>query len=64
MFSDIRNVLEQQFSRLSALEREIMYWLAIEREAVSLDELDEDLVHPVSRRAYARSYRIACDDDR
>ncbi len=51
MFSDIRHILEQQFDRLSALEREIMYWLAIEREAVSLDEIDEDLVHPVLRRA-------------
>jgi WD40 repeat protein len=51
MFSTIRHVLEQQFSRLSALELAIMYWLAIEREAMSLDELDEDLMQPVSRRA-------------
>jgi WD40 repeat protein len=51
MFSTIRHVLEQQFSRLTALEREIMYWLAIEREGVSLDELDNDLVRSVTRRA-------------
>ncbi len=34
MVSTIRKVLEQQFGRLSALEQEMMYWLAIEREAV------------------------------
>jgi WD40 repeat protein len=51
ILSDIRDVFGQQFYRLSALEREIMYWLAIEREAVSLDELREDLVRPGSKRA-------------
>ena len=50
MLSNFRHVLEHQFGRLSALEREMTYWLAIEREAISLDELDEVLVHPVSRR--------------
>ncbi|HEU5229435.1 MAG TPA: NB-ARC domain-containing protein [Ktedonobacteraceae bacterium] len=46
---DIRELLNQQFQRLSALEREIMYWLAIEREAVSLSTLHENIVHPVSK---------------
>jgi hypothetical protein len=48
-FRDVRDVLEQQVARLSALEEEIVYWLAIEREAISLDDLQEDLVHPVSK---------------
>jgi transcriptional regulator with XRE-family HTH domain len=48
MFGDIRYLLEQQFNRLSELEQEVMYWLAIEREPVSLSELREDLVRPVS----------------
>src|SRR5205807_4363523 len=30
-------------------EREFMYWLAIEREAVSLEVLREDIMHPVSQ---------------
>ncbi len=47
VFGDIRDPLDLQFSRLSEREREIMYWLAIEREAVSLDDLREDMVHPV-----------------
>ena len=35
IFDDIRTVLDQQFARLSALEQELLYWLAIEREATT-----------------------------
>jgi WD40 repeat protein len=48
-FHDVRDVLEQQMARLSALEEEIVYWLAIEREAIALDGLQEDIIHPVSK---------------
>jgi len=51
LFRDIRDVLEQQVARLSALEEEIVYWLAIEREAIGLDDLQEDIVHLVSKGA-------------
>jgi WD40 repeat protein/transcriptional regulator with XRE-family HTH domain len=47
-FGDINDLLDMQFHRLTASEREIMYWLAIEREAASLDSLRGDLVYPVS----------------
>ena len=43
-FRDVRDVLEQQMKRLSALEEEIISWLAIEREAVTLTDLQEDIV--------------------
>ena len=33
IFDDIRAVLDQQLARLSALEQELLIWLAIEREA-------------------------------
>src|SRR5919199_2426706 len=49
LFSDIRDLLDQQFNRLSDLEREVMYWLAINREAVSLSELREDIVSLASQ---------------
>lgn len=39
IFDDIRTVLEQQFNRLMPLEREILYWLAIEREPISIRTL-------------------------
>lgn len=44
IFNDIRNLLDQHFDRLTLLEREIMYWLAIDREPVSLSELQADFV--------------------
>lgn len=39
VFDDIRNLLDRQFNRLSELETEVMYWLAIKREPVSFPEL-------------------------
>ncbi|GHO96593.1 hypothetical protein KSF_066410 [Reticulibacter mediterranei] len=47
--SDIYELLNQQFQRLSSLEQEILYWLAIEREATALDTLREDIVHAVPK---------------
>jgi hypothetical protein len=48
IFDDIRDLLERQFQRLSDIEQEIMYWLAINREPVLLEELQEDFVYPIS----------------
>ncbi|MHC5765446.1 MAG: WD40 domain-containing protein [Nostoc sp.] len=47
VFGDIRDILEQQFERLSDLEKEIMYWLAINRESMALSELRDDIISPV-----------------
>jgi WD40 repeat protein/transcriptional regulator with XRE-family HTH domain/GTPase SAR1 family protein len=47
VFGDIYDLLDQQFSRLSDLEKEIMYWLAINHEPVSLSELREDIISRV-----------------
>src|SRR5437660_4579128 len=46
---DIRELLDRQFQRLPTLEQEVMYWLALEREAVSLSELHENIIHPISK---------------
>lgn len=51
IFGGVRDILDRQFDRLSALEQDIMYWLAIEREAISFEELQQDIVHPVTTRA-------------
>jgi hypothetical protein len=59
IFDDIRTVLDQQFKRLTALEREILVWLAIEREAVSLAELAQNLVQPPARRDLLEGLRPA-----
>lgn len=50
-FGDINDLLDQHFRRLSAQEREILYWLAIEREAVTLKDIREDLVRQLPRGA-------------
>ena len=47
---NIDKLLDQEFRRLSEPEREIMYWLAIEREAVTLETLLEDIVQHLSQR--------------
>jgi hypothetical protein len=44
VFDDVRNLLDRQFNRLSDLEKELMYWLAINREAASFPELQADFV--------------------
>lgn len=49
VFGDIRVLLEQQFERLSDLESMVMYWLAINREPVSLSEVREDIVSVVQQ---------------
>jgi WD40 repeat protein/transcriptional regulator with XRE-family HTH domain len=49
VFGDIRDLLGQQFQRLSGLEQSILYWLAIEREAVTLHQLRENIAHPISK---------------
>ncbi len=50
VFDDIRDLLDTQFDRLSELEKEVMYWLAINREVTSFKELLEDLVSPVTKQ--------------
>jgi WD40 repeat protein/DNA-binding SARP family transcriptional activator len=62
-FSDIRDVLHQQFERLSELERDIMYWLAIEREKTSFIDLQANLIQPASKldvQEALRSLRRRC----
>ncbi|MEL7409792.1 MAG: NB-ARC domain-containing protein [Cyanobacteria bacterium J06558_2] len=49
VFGDIRDLLAQQFNRLIPLEREIMYWLAINREPMTIDGLRDDLVTKVPK---------------
>lgn len=49
IFGDIRNVLDEQFQRLTLLEQNIMYWLAVERQAITMESLHNSLTLPVSR---------------
>ena len=55
VFEEIGDLLECQFQRLSVLEKEVMYWLAINREPVSLAELATDIVTASSQRRLPRT---------
>ncbi len=57
IFDDIRGLLDQQFDRLSDVEREIMYWLAIEREPISLHQLRDNMVSGKSRQKLPEGLR-------
>ncbi|XGV94747.1 MAG: AAA family ATPase [Leptolyngbya sp. BL-A-14] len=50
VFEDIRDLLNQQFERISELEQEVMYWLAIQRESLSLLGLRSHLLPLFSER--------------
>jgi WD40 repeat protein/DNA-binding CsgD family transcriptional regulator len=56
IFGDTRNLLDQHFNRLSSLEREVMYWLAIKRESVSLEDLLENIVRPLTKRELLEAF--------
>ncbi|MFN6462082.1 MAG: NB-ARC domain-containing protein [Nostoc sp. DedVER02] len=49
LFGDIRNLLEQQFNRLSSLEKEILYWLGINCKPTSFVELQADIISTTSQ---------------
>jgi WD40 repeat protein/transcriptional regulator with XRE-family HTH domain len=49
IFGGVRELLAQQFNRLSSLEQSIMFWLAIVREPATLDELIALHATPVAR---------------
>ncbi len=50
LFDDIRDLLDQHFHRLTALEQSLMYWLAINREPTTLAELQADLLDYIAPR--------------
>ncbi|MDJ0619885.1 MAG: NB-ARC domain-containing protein [Calothrix sp. MO_192.B10] len=46
VYGDVRTLLAEQFHRLSELEKGVMYWLAIDRDCVSLAQIKKDLMTP------------------
>ena len=49
VFGDICYLLDQQFERLSQLEKKVMYWLAINHNSMALPDLRGNIVSPVSQ---------------
>ena len=49
VFGGVRELLDEQYARLSALEQSVLLWLAILREPVTLEELLAVLGAPLPR---------------
>jgi WD40 repeat protein len=49
VFNGIRRLLDQQLERLSTLEKDLMYWLAINRDWTAIAQLQADITPPVSK---------------
>ena len=49
VFNGLQRLLEQQFARLTALEQQVMGWLAVNREWTSIPALIEDIKPSVTR---------------
>lgn len=52
IFADIREVLDQQFSRLEPVERTLLLWLAIAREPATEAELWQGLARTLTKRHF------------
>ncbi|HCA97349.1 MAG TPA: hypothetical protein DEP38_22900 [Cyanobacteria bacterium UBA9226] len=50
VFGDIYDLLTEQFNRLSITEQSLMYWLAINREPVNSNQLEDDFIPKLSQR--------------
>lgn len=55
IFGEIRTFIERQYSRVSDKEKEIMLWLSINREPVTIATLCQDLLPPSPNRGLIES---------
>lgn len=49
LFGEVRDIMQQQYARLSEAQREVLHWLALNREPLSLAALRELLLTQTSR---------------
>lgn len=49
LFGSVRGVIAQQFQRLNHLEKDIIYWLAIEREAIGIEQIQSIMITATTR---------------
>jgi hypothetical protein len=46
VFGDVRAILEEQFNRLSAIEKYLLYWLAHQEDLLTIRDLQKNLILP------------------
>lgn len=49
VFGGIQELLDLQFDRLDPLEKTILYWLAVNRDWTTIEELEKDIIPFISR---------------
>ncbi|NES03149.1 MAG: hypothetical protein F6K22_09970, partial [Okeania sp. SIO2F4] len=57
IFADIRELLDWHFERLSENEKEILYWLAIHREPISITNLKSDILTKTAQDNLSQTLR-------
>jgi len=50
IFGEIREILDQQFNRLSHLEKQIMYWMVLNQEPLALPKLQREISSSASQQ--------------
>ena len=60
LFNGVRQLLDRQFVRLSPLEQTLMYWLGINREWTTVEELQEDIMPPVPKSRLLEGLESLC----
>ncbi len=58
VFGEIRAVLDSQFQRLSTLETQIMYWLALNQDFLSVRKLQKEITPRVSQRVILEAIEL------
>ncbi|BDA68189.1 hypothetical protein CAL7716_023550 [Calothrix sp. PCC 7716] len=58
VFGEIRAVLDEQFERLSHIEKQVMYWLALNRNFVSVRKLQKDILPRVPQRSILEAIEL------
>jgi hypothetical protein len=58
VFGEIRAVLDEQFERLSHIEKQVMYWLALNQDFVSVRKLQKDILPRVSQRSILEAIEL------
>jgi NB-ARC domain len=56
IYGDVANILDQQFEQLSAIEKKVLYWLALHHRLVPLYGLREQLIPGMSKRQQIEAY--------
>ncbi|WP_017653470.1 NB-ARC domain-containing protein [Fortiea contorta] len=54
VFGDIRAILDEQFNRLSQLEKHMMFWLAVNQDFISMRNLPKEIIPGLSPRMSQR----------